>query len=228
MSRQMFRSKPKFIVMSRQAAISAVGLTHKSRFVRSKNGGLMAENRVNGRIVFPDKRGPQPLNDGKSWEFRIIGENPAKTVFFGQVITSDSPEAQPMKIIIHSKGKIVCLNRRPTKFFASEPTKKRFLAEYRQGFAKWQGFEVGPEGSLGTSYFSCDCGRNNVCDCSQYVCNDDGDDDNESIFDKEISTIFDSLPTKPVNCHSCGFEDCRCDGTASDWVPARTTLNVLA
>lgn len=218
------RSKPKFIVMSRQAAISAVGLTHKSRFVRSKNGGLMAENRVNGRIVFPDKRGPQPLNDGKPWEFRIIGENPAKTVFFGQVITSDSPEAQPMKIIIHSKGKIVCLNRRPTKFFASEPTKKRFLAEYRQGFAKGQGFEVGPEGSLGTSYFSCDCGPNNVCDCSQYEC--DGDD--ESILEQEASDIFDSLPTHAVHCPSCKSQDCICDGTGNDWVPLRMTLNVLA
>lgn len=49
-------------------------------FVKTERG-LMATDRIEGRVAFPDWRGEQPA-EGEWWEVEIAGENPAKTVHF--------------------------------------------------------------------------------------------------------------------------------------------------
>lgn len=51
------------------------------------------------------------------------------------------------------------------------------------------------------------------------------EDDNEpkSVFELEMLSV-NQLHLRPNWCHACGFQDCRCDGTASDWGPVRRTL----
>jgi hypothetical protein len=225
-----FNSKPKrFVVETKKTALSIASLTHKARFVKAKGDGLIADIRVGGRFVFPDKRGPQPRNDGKFWSFQIVGENPKQTVYFARVIEAGSAETQPMKIVINGKGKIVCLNRRPVKLFMLSKPGKKPLAEFRQGFAKGQAFEVDTDdrdyyydGDGDDSGCGCDCGNGCGFDCSA-----SGEEDTVA---GEVNPIYDCLPTKPVNCFACGFEDCRCDGTdqLGGSRPARETLNVLA
>lgn len=62
--------------------------TFSVKFVPSKTGGLMAEERVEKRIAFPQRAGKQPQS-GETWKVRIAGENPGKTVFFLECIEKD-------------------------------------------------------------------------------------------------------------------------------------------
>ncbi len=47
------------------------------QFVDAKSGGVMAADRVDGRVAFPDSKGPQPAV-GEWWEVEIAGENKPK------------------------------------------------------------------------------------------------------------------------------------------------------
>lgn len=225
--------KPNVKVETKDEAMAGVrAQIHSSKFVPSNSGGLMSATKINGRIVFPDRRGPQPKNDGKNWRFYITGENPKQTVFFARVI-DDSAPAPAVRIVIEKSGKMICLGRRLMylPFIPKERSQKPKLAEYRSATPN-MGFEPHDDRF---GYFYADDGYghdHNGCGCGHD--HDDGEDcdgddyGSVSAFVHEATvSIWDSLPTKPVNCHSCGFEDCRCDGTGSDWVPARTTLNVL-
>lgn len=210
-------------VVSKKDAITGFMDTaiHSSKFVAANSGGLMAATKVGGRVVFPERRGPQPQNDGKVWQFQIVGENPKQTVFFARMVEAASSTA--IKIVIDKTGKMVCVGRpRLVMPFRTAKTKKVPYAEFRHatpnmGFEPdWDNYFYADDGY--GSYHGCGCSCDHDCDC---------EDDDRTDFEKEVESIWDSLPTKPVNCHSCGFEDCRCDGTGSDWVPARTTLNLF-
>lgn len=213
--------KPRFTVVSKKDSITNFMDTviHSSKFVSANSGGLMAAIKVGGRVVFPERRGPQPQNDGKVWQFQIVGENPRQTVFFARMVEAASSTA--IKIVIDKTGKMVCVGRpRLVMPFRTAKTKKVPFAEFRHA-TPIMGFQRGDDDWFYAddgygSYHGCGCDHD--CDC---------EDDDRTDFDQEVESIWDSLPTKPVNCHSCGFEDCRCDGTGSDWVPARTTLNLF-
>jgi hypothetical protein len=214
-------AKPNFKVVNKADALTGFkgeGL-YASKFVPANSGGLMAANRVDGRIVFPERNGLQPKNDGKSWQFQIVGENPKQTVYFARIIDPNASTA--IKIFVDKNGKMVCTGRGllVTRFKSKKASPVRF-AEYRSATPN-MGFEPRYDDRFyaddGYDYMG-GCGCDHDCDC---------EDEDRTDFDNEVASIWDSLPTKPVNCHACGFEDCRCDGTASDWVPARTTLNVL-
>lgn len=219
-----FRRGPKPVkVVSKKDSITNFMDTviHSSKFVAANSGGLMAAIKVGGRVVFPERRGPQPQNDGKVWQFQIVGENPKQTVFFARMVEAVSSTA--IKIVIDKTGKMVCVGRpRLVMPFRTAKTKKVPYAEFRHatpnmGFEPdWDNYFYADDGF--GSYHGCGCSCDHDCDC---------EDDDRTDFDQEVESIWDSLPTKPVNCHSCGFEDCRCDGTGSDWVPARTTLNLF-
>jgi len=216
-------AKPKFKVVKKADTLvgfKGAGLFH-SKFVPANSGGLMAANRVDGRIVFPERNGLQPQNDGRNWQFQIVGENPKQTVYFARIIDPNASTA--VKIFVDKNGKIVCTGRGllVPRFRSGKAPKMRF-AEYRSA-TPGMGFEP----SYDTSRFYADDGYDDLpvgCGCG---CDCDCEDDDRTDFGDEVASIWDSLPTKIVNCHSCGFDDCRCDGTGSDWVPARTTLNVL-
>lgn len=214
--------QPRFKVETKADAITAAGgmALFASKFVPSNNGGLMAADRVSGRIVFPERNGVQPQNDGKVYQFQIVGENPKQTVYFARIVDPNASTA--IRIFIDKSGTIRCTGRGLVvpKFRSQKPKPVRF-AEYRSA-TPGMGFERDYDDYFyaddGFGYHGGGCACDHDCDC---------EDEDRSDFDNEVDSIWDSLPTKPVNCHSCGFEDCRCDGTGNDWVPARTTLNVL-
>jgi len=226
--------KPRFKVVSKADALAEVMRipTHHSKFVPAKSGGLMAAIKGDGRFVFPDSRGPQPKNDGKNWQFQIVAENPKQTVFFARIITAEA-SSSAIQIVIEKSGKMVCVGRRliVAPFRSKKPKKVQF-AEYRHaspttGFERNDDDYFYADDGYGDSHHGCGCGHDHD---DEGDCDHDGDNDfgsANSYFHEATVSIWDSLPTKPVNCHSCGFEDCRCDGPGSDWVPARTTLNVL-
>jgi hypothetical protein len=221
------------------AFIKSLSFNHSSTFVPSKSGGLMAAIRVDNRIVFPDSKGPQPKNDNKPYRFQIVAENPKGTVYFARVITGDEA---PFKVKIQSSGRMVCVGCKPLlRFRPKAPVSP--LDEFRCATPA-SSFE--PMDDEERSYFEVEevddwrkynddyRAANEHHDCGDRDCCHDDDDDEDDerdeagAFEQEVDGIYDALPTKINNCHNCGFDDCRCDGTGSDWVPYRTTLNVLA
>lgn len=215
-------SKPVTVISKKDAITGFMKtVTHSSKFVAANSGGLMAAIKVGGRVVFPERRGPQPQNDGKVWQFQIVGENPKQTVYFARIVEATASTA--LKFVIDRSGKICCVGRpRLVMPFRTTKPKNVAYAEFRHATPN-MGFERNDDDWYFAddgygSYSGCGCGCDHDCDCEE---------SDRSDFDNEVESIWNHLPTKPVNCHACGFEDCRCDGTASDWVPARTTLNLL-
>lgn len=219
-SKSNFTAKPRFVVENKADAISMV-VNRRGYFVKSKSeqGGLMAHDRHLGRVVFPDKRGPQPLNNGKMFTYRIIAENPKGTVFFAEII-NEAP-----KIIKDRKtGKLRCVNQRPALLTTSKKADKKPLAAFRS--AKPTDTFVRQDDDYSLDWF----GSCHACECGRYDCDGEFEceGDTATHFDREVEARFDCLPSKPVHCPSCRFQDCRCDGTDTQNQPDRTTLDVLS
>jgi len=200
------RSKAKFQVLKKSEV--KLGLpTYKCKWVPSRNGGLMAETRVNGRVVFPDTRGPQPKNDGRAWEFAIVAENPKQTVYFAQIIVPTS-ELGPMRIVIDNSGKMICTNRRPivSRLHSSAtPVLDVKLANYRHASPtdKFPRFD-------------------DDFDYGDYYLGDDEEDGDEQVFVcDEVIGIEDSLSPHHKHCFACGYHACECDGTPQERNPVR-------
>jgi hypothetical protein len=203
-------------------------------FVPSKNGGFMAGLRIGGRVVFP-QRGVDVRNDGTVWRFKLVGENPKKTVYFAHLLEPASgmdASPQPLTFVKDPKGKIMAVGvvksiKCPSP--ACECTlirregRSRPVKVYMAAItgSKYRNHSLVAKDSLDiTGCYDDELhGFNDEeCTCCE-VCGfepKDCDCDNVNPW---------NLPDHIVNCHACGFEDCRCDGTSSDWVPARTTLS---
>lgn len=218
--------KPSFKVLTKDEALAkfAKAPLHHSKFVPAKSGGLMAEKKIDGRVVFPDRKGVQPKNDGKPWQFQIVGENPKQTVFFARIVTPETAAAS-FKIVLRGT-KLVCVGNLPrvARFRSTKPAKVR-LAEFRSATpnSKFERDERDYDFYADDGY-----GYHGGCDCGHDHCDGDDCEHGEGSFEHEVASIWDSLPTKPHCCHNCGFEDCRCDGTPTLNPPSRTTLDVLS
>lgn len=228
------------------AFIKSQSTTFASKFVPSKSGGLMAAIRVDNRVVFPDSKGPQPKNDNKPYRFQIVAENPKGTVYFARIIGDEV--VAPFKVVIQKSGKMVCVGCKPLMRFRPSKPVDSPLGEFRCA-TPTSSFEPRDDDEFDINNIEDSRPDNDFDDWRKYNddyraaqahhdcggrdCCHDGDDDEddereeESAFEQEVNPIYDALPTRIKNCHACGFDECRCDGTSSDWVPYRTTLRVI-
>ena len=214
----------------------------RSRFVPAKSGGLMAELRIGGRTVFPE-RGPDVRNDGTVWNFAISGENHKQTVYFARLIepaTGKDASPQACTFVKDPKGRIIAVGA-ALKAIKSPPpereckvvhqglsySRSRRVKVYKaviNGPKRWNYTSVREDWLSEAIYYDDECNGCHDCGfvCEECTCCQScGCESKESDCDNDNPW---NLPDHIVNCHACGFEDCRCDGTASDWVPARTTL----
>ncbi|MDR3616537.1 MAG: hypothetical protein P4L53_23460 [Candidatus Obscuribacterales bacterium] len=218
-------------------------------FVPSKNGGFMAGLRIGGRVVFP-QRGVDVRNDGTIWRFQLVGENPKHTVYFARLLEPASGQdasPQPVTFVKDPKGKIMAVGvvksiKCPSS--ASECTlirregRSRSVKVYKAAITgrKYRNYSPFAKDSLGIAgCFDDECNGHNDCRLVGEPCESCGINDEECTccevcrFERKDCDCDNENPwnlrNHIVNCHACGFEDCRCDGTSSDWVPARTTLS---
>ncbi len=199
--------KPKFKVAAPNDFKDALK-PYNSKWVMGNNGSLIAAIRIDGRVVFAE--GPQPKADGKNYAFQLVGENAKQTVFTARII--ENKDDAPLVISKLSNGRLVCSGQSSIvlHFRSSKPSKEVPFAEYRS--ARYL-----------DELFVANVG------CSRCDEDESADDTDHSAFAQETEApIWASKSRNPVSCCNCGFEDCRCDGTGSDWGPVRTTLNVLA
>jgi len=156
---------------------------YTSKFVPSRNGGVMAAIKdAQGRVIFPDRSGPQPKNDGQGYSFYLVGPNAKGSVNFAYVLVG-KPE-----IKILPSGKIVCTNRKAPKLVASGKALKS-LPKNRQGrptdsfvreeddFDWWQYEMATGEHEPGCDGVDCEC--DSVTD----------DNDGESLFWQTVEEI---------------------------------------
>jgi hypothetical protein len=208
------RSRARFQVV-KKSEVKLGPIMYKSKWVPSRNGGLMADIRVNGRRVFLDRRGPQPKNDGKLWEFVIVAENPKQTVYFAQIILP-ACEVGPLKIVITKSGKMICSNRRAIPAFrASAAPVESQLAQYRHASANDK-LEPPDEDDYFDDHY-VDDGRDDEHDYDE---EDDDYRDDDDLFD-EVDDIEETLNPHHKWCFNCGFYACECDGTALELNPVR-------
>lgn len=69
------------------------GQEFEVEFSPADKSGVKARYKVNGRIAFPERRGPQP-SSGDIWKVKIAGANPTGSVYFLKCIARISTQAE--------------------------------------------------------------------------------------------------------------------------------------
>jgi hypothetical protein len=220
---------------------------YTSKWIPANSGGLMASIRVDGKVVFPERNGPQPKHDGRQVQWTIVGQNPKGSVYFARLIDPNAKNA-PIEIEMRADGKIVCVSgRKPVKYFKS--TKEKKLAEFRSSSTLPKDFAVTDDdddflcddGTMGRCGYACCTGDirshadSNIDDDEPDESDDELDEGDDhyglglAFYDDayRFFDFIDNMPTIAKTCFACGSQDCMCDGTHTVWVPYRTSMNVI-
>jgi len=81
----------------------SMGKVFEVEFIaNTRQGGVMASERIDGKFCFPDRRGVQP-KVGEIWQVRVSGTNPSGSVLFLTCLNFVGTSADRNRLYVQKK-----------------------------------------------------------------------------------------------------------------------------